>query len=199
MSDQEQKVKVSDRRMFTPDGELREEYRFLEDEDRKKPEEPAALENPAHAPAPELVGGSPLAPDGSAHPASPASPAGPPAAAPPAPPMGGTAPGAPSPEGQLGETDPGGPPLELPSNTGQPGAPGFMDLVAMLAEPASIYLGDAPLPDGRTHEDLDMARVHIDLLDVLRQKTAGNLSARESAVLEDVVYQLKMRYVRKQG
>ncbi|MDY7095328.1 MAG: DUF1844 domain-containing protein [Acidobacteriota bacterium] len=173
MSDQEQKVKVSDRRMFTPDGELREEYRFLEDKDREKPPE-------AEEPAP--TGASPETPDATG-----------PVSGPPT----GAAPGAQAPEGMEEAAD--GPPLELPSNAGQPGAPGFMDLVAMLAEPASIYLGDAPLPDGRTHEDLDMARVHIDLLDVLRQKTAGNLSSRESAVLEDVVYQLKMRYVRKQG
>jgi hypothetical protein len=186
VSDQEQKVKVSDRRMFTPDGELREEYRFLEEKRRAEPEKPPEPSGPEPADSPLLtpeVASSPAAGGGSTGSAPGASG-----------PMG-TAPAGPQPAG----SSPDGPPLELPSNAGQPGAPGFMDLLAMLAEPASIYLGDAPLPDGRTHEDLEMARMHIDLLDVLRQKTAGNLSARESAVLEDVVYQLKMRYVRKQG
>jgi hypothetical protein len=34
---------------------------------------------------------------------------------------------------------------------------------------------------------------------VLRQKTAGNVSAQESAVLEDVLYRLRLRYVQKRG
>ncbi len=69
----------------------------------------------------------------------------------------------------------------------------------MLAEPVSLYLGDIPLPDGQSAENLEMARLHIDLLDVLRQKTAGNVSAQESAVLEDVLYRLRLRYVQKRG
>ena len=37
------------------------------------------------------------------------------------------------------------------------------------------------------------------LLDVLRQKTAGNVTAQESSVLEDVLYRLRLRYVQKRG
>jgi len=74
-----------------------------------------------------------------------------------------------------------------------------MDLVAMLAEPVPIFLGDASMGEGPPQEDLEMARLHIDLLDVLRRKTIGNLTAQESQVLEDVLYQLRMRYVQKQG
>ncbi len=44
-----------------------------------------------------------------------------------------------------------------------------------------------------------MARLHIDLLDVLRQKTAGNLTAQERAFLEDLLYRLRVRYVQKRG
>lgn len=77
--------------------------------------------------------------------------------------------------------------------------PGFFDLAAMLAEPAAIYLGDAPLPDGQWAENLEMARLHIDMLDVLRQKTLGNLTAQESAFLEDLLYRLRVRYVQKRG
>jgi hypothetical protein len=71
--------------------------------------------------------------------------------------------------------------------------------VAILAEPVSLYLGDARLPDGRTMENLEMARLHIDLLAVLRDKTAGNLTAQELAFLEDLLYRLRVRYVQKQG
>ncbi len=69
----------------------------------------------------------------------------------------------------------------------------------MLAEPASLYLGDLPLPDGGSAENLEMARLHIDLVDLLRQRTAGNLSAQEHAFLEDVLYRLRVRYVQKRG
>lgn len=151
-------MKVTDRRMFTPDGELREEYR-----DVVGRSEAAATEV---EPSPE----PPRTPP----------PAQPPHAAP---------------EPAAGER---GAPVELPGTP--PGlGPAFYDLVAVLAEPVPLYLGDAPLPDGRSAENIEAARFHIDLLDVLRQKTAGNLTAQESAVLEDVLYRLRMRYVQKRG
>ncbi len=77
--------------------------------------------------------------------------------------------------------------------------PGFLDLVGVLAEPVPFYLGDMALPDGKTMENLEMARLHIDLLDVLRQRTAGNLTAEELGELEALLYQLRMRYVQKRG
>ncbi len=90
------------------------------------------------------------------------------------------------------------PPLELPGSPAGLG-PTFLDLVGVLTEPVPFYLGDAALPDGQTMENLDAARLHIDLLDVLRQRTAGNLSAQEQAVLEDLLYRLRVRYVQKRG
>ena len=88
--------------------------------------------------------------------------------------------------------------LELPGTPAGLG-PGFLDLVELLAQPVPFYLGDAALPDGQSVENLEMARLHIDMLDVLRQRTAGNLTADELAVLEDLLYQLRMRYVQKRG
>ena len=160
-------IKVTDKRIFTPDGALREEYRHLEEE-RARSAAPAAA---ATAPAPP-----PAAPQ-------PQAPAPGPAQPQPGPP--------PAPEP--------GPRLELPGTPPGLGAPSFYDLVAVLAEPIALYLGDAQLPDGQTVENLEMARLHIDLLDVLRQKTAGHLTAQESAVLEDVLYRLRLRYVQKRG
>lgn len=77
--------------------------------------------------------------------------------------------------------------------------PSFIDLIAVLAEPISVYLGDVALPDGSSAEDLDAARFHIDLLDLLRQRTAGQTTAQERAVLEDLLYRTRMRYVQKRG
>jgi hypothetical protein len=88
--------------------------------------------------------------------------------------------------------------LEFPGSP--PGlGPSFYDLAAVLAEPVALYLGDMELPDGQSAENLEMARLYIDLLDVLRQKTAGNLTAQESAFLEDLLYRLRVRFVQKRG
>jgi hypothetical protein len=90
------------------------------------------------------------------------------------------------------------PRLELPGTPAGLG-PGFLDLVGVISEPVAFYLGDEALPDGRSMENLDMARLHIDLLDVLRQRTVGNLTGQEQAVLEDLLYRLRVRYVQKRG
>jgi hypothetical protein len=91
-----------------------------------------------------------------------------------------------------------GPRLELPGAPAGLG-PTFLDLVGLLTDPLPFYLGDETLPDGQSVENLDAARLHIDLLDVLRQRTAGNLTAQEQAVLEDLLYRLRVRYVQKRG
>lgn len=119
--------------------------------------------------------------------ASAAEPVAPPPEPPPAP--------APEPARPIPER----PPLELPPTSGGIGGASFYDLVGVLADTAVLYLGEVPLPDGQSAENLELARLHIDLLDILRQRTAGNLSAQESAFLEDALYRLKLRYVQKRG
>jgi hypothetical protein len=172
--DEEREIRVTDKRMFTAEGELREEYRHIAE---KKPEAPAEAPGPAgERPAPPQAG-----------------PQGGPQAGRPAPPQG---------RPQQPQTPPrqpaAGAPFEIPDMGAGP-APQFLDLLGLIAEPIALYLGDATLPDGRSVENLEAARLHIDLLDVLRSKTAGNLSAQESAVLEDVLYRFRMRYVQKRG
>jgi len=163
MSDKE--IKVTDKRMFTSAGELREEYRFLEENATEQAEPappPAAAAAPEPPPRPEPARRAPEA----------AVEAG-------WPPSGG------------------GTPLELPG-TPPDMAPTFFDLAAVLAEPVALYLGDVDY-EGQSAENLEMARLHIDLLDVLRQKSLGNLTAQEAAFLEDLIYRLRVRYVQKRG
>jgi hypothetical protein len=154
-------MKVTDKRMFTPDGRLREEY--------------ADVVGASDA---ESDGGDAIPPARSPEPPPAAPPSPPPASAPPS---------------------QSRPPLDLPDTPAGMGAPTFYDLVALLAEPISLYLGDLQLPDGGSAENLEMARLHIDLLAVLRQKTAGNLSAQEAGALEDLLYRLRLRYIQKRG
>jgi hypothetical protein len=170
VSNEKKEIKVTDKRMFTADGALKEEYRFLDE----KSTSPAAPEPAAPAP----------------------SPAAPAAAAPREPARREPAPETPR---WPAEPEPSSP-LDLPGTSPDlEEGPGFYDLVAMMAEPVPIYLGDARLPDGQVATDLEMARLHIDLLDVLRQKTAGNLDPQERAFLEDLLYRLRVRYVQKRG
>jgi len=67
----------------------------------------------------------------------------------------------------------------------------------MFASSALIGLGDAVDPStGERHVDLDQARDAIDVLALLRDKTAGNRTEEESHLLEQVMYDLQMRFVR---
>lgn len=164
MSNEKKELKVTDKRMFTPDGELREEYLFLSE---KSTSAPAA--EPEPAPAPQ----APPAAEPRGRERDPRRAPEPPPAA----------------SGE-GEDFSATPPPELDG-------PSFFDLVAMLADPIPIYLGDARLPDGQSAMNLEAARVYIDLLEVLRQKTLGNLTSQEAAFLEDLLYRVRVRYVQK--
>lgn len=151
-------MKVTDRRLFTNDGELRDEYRHLKDakvpEVTARPVEPAAT-TPPQAPAKTEV--------------------------PPLPVVKG-----------YPEPDPQG--------------PSFFDLVGMIAEPASIYLREASM--GRSGElraaaqqdqNLQLARLHIDLLAILREKTAPELPSQELVMLDDLIGRLRAGFVQVQG
>lgn len=177
----ENDLKVTDKRMFTADGQLREEYRHLDD---------AAAPESASSPAPAAE----EAPSSAAEPATPVTPAAAPEEPPRAEPAVTEA-TAPAAGAEPEET----PRLEIPGTPEGLGAPSFLDLVTLLAEPIALYLGDVELPDGQSAENLDMARLHIDLLDVLRTKTAGNLDVGESRLLEDLLYRCRLRYVQKRG
>lgn len=163
MSNEKKEIKVTDKRMFTPEGDLKEEYRFLGEKSTS-----AAQAEPAPAPEPRAERG----------PAPREAHREPPRRAP-----------EPHPEPAS--------PLDYPEEPPELGGPSFYDLVAMMAEPVPIYLGDARLPDGQAATNLEMARLHIDLLEILQQKTAGNLTPQERAFLEDLLYRLRVRYVQK--
>ena len=86
------------------------------------------------------------------------------------------------------------------SSAGAPGVAGFPDLVNMLAMQAAIALGGYQGPGGeRIPPNPAAAKHQIDLLDVLEQKTKGNLSEEEKRVLDTVLYELRMQYVQMAG
>jgi hypothetical protein len=76
---------------------------------------------------------------------------------------------------------------------------GFETLVSYLSTTAMFQLGLIPGPSGeRIPADLPNARRTVDLLEVLREKTEGNLTASESRLLDDVLYELRMSFVEMQ-
>jgi hypothetical protein len=76
----------------------------------------------------------------------------------------------------------------------------FTMLINAMAQPALLYLGEIPHPaTGQTTLDLEGARIQIDMLDLLRVKSRGNLTPQEEGLLESVLYQLRMRYVARSG
>ncbi|HEV2350478.1 MAG TPA: DUF1844 domain-containing protein [Terriglobia bacterium] len=76
---------------------------------------------------------------------------------------------------------------------------GFNTLVSYLSTTAMFQLGLLPGPGGeRIPVDLMNARMTIDLLDVLQEKTEGNLTSDEAKLLDEVLYELRMSFVEVQ-
>jgi hypothetical protein len=72
----------------------------------------------------------------------------------------------------------------------------FANLVMMLSTSAMQYMGKLtnPLTD-KTETDLQSAQVVIDMLAMLKERTAGNLEESETHMLDDVLSSLQLNYV----
>lgn len=72
----------------------------------------------------------------------------------------------------------------------------FTMLINAMAEPALLFMGEIPHPaTGKAVVNLERARLQIDMLDLLRVKCRGNLTPEEEALLDRILYQLRMLYV----
>ena len=72
----------------------------------------------------------------------------------------------------------------------------FTHLVAMLEALALQQLGKLVNPiSGDAERDLRQARITIDMLDMIRGKTAGNLSSDEKRLLDAILLELQMNFV----
>jgi hypothetical protein len=142
--------------LFTSEGELKSEFRDLEDQASPEPTaavEPPTVEPPAQEPGRQQID-----------------------------------------EQRADPSDAETPP------TGQGYvSPTFIDLVGVVAQPIALYLGDAKMPDGESLENLELARLYIDLLEILYKKSAGNVTPEEGDFLKDLLYRLRLRFVEKSG
>jgi hypothetical protein len=73
----------------------------------------------------------------------------------------------------------------------------FLTFIFSLATNAAVHFGD--LADPTTNEvrqpDLEAAAQLIDVIAMLEEKTRGNLTAEERQVLDQVLFELRMRFV----
>ena len=85
---------------------------------------------------------------------------------------------------------------ELPP-LGQLPPASFEELVSMLATQAGIELGQgADAQAENAHEHFAIGKHFIDLLGVLEEKTKGNVTADEAKMLDAVLHDLRMAYIR---
>jgi hypothetical protein len=72
--------------------------------------------------------------------------------------------------------------------------------IASLNASALVHLGVIEDPvSGKAEKNLAMAKQTIDILSMLQQKTAGNLTPDEEAMLKSILYDLRILYVKERG
>src|SRR5918996_3223338 len=72
----------------------------------------------------------------------------------------------------------------------------FIEFVMMHAQNAALFLGQIPNPKtGEGEVNLELAKMFIDQLGMIQEKTRGNLTSEEAAVLKNTLSNLQMAFV----
>ena len=73
----------------------------------------------------------------------------------------------------------------------------FIAFIFSLASNAAVHFGDLPDPlsNERRPPDLDAAAQLIEIIAMLEEKTRGNLTVEERQLIDQVLFELRMRYV----
>ena len=76
----------------------------------------------------------------------------------------------------------------------------FSDFIISLGHTAAVHFGDLadPQTGQRTEPNLAAAAHMIELIALLQEKTKGNLTPDEAKLVDDLLYELRMRYVQAQ-
>ena len=76
----------------------------------------------------------------------------------------------------------------------------FVQFVMMQAQNIFYVLGRIPSPDGRPMPpNLEAAKILIDQLEMIQEKTRGNLSTQESSILDDALKNVRLAFVESSG
>jgi len=74
----------------------------------------------------------------------------------------------------------------------------FSTFIMSLTSSAFYHLGDMPDPStGKKEVNLPAVQQTIDMLVMLREKTKGNLKEDEEKLIEQLIYELQVKYVAK--
>ena len=73
----------------------------------------------------------------------------------------------------------------------------FSSFLLSLSSSALLHMGEIPDPQsGEQRKDMALAKQSIDILNLLKDKTTGNLTEEENNLLENLLYDLRMRFVK---
>src|SRR5271156_1240212 len=76
----------------------------------------------------------------------------------------------------------------------------FVQFVMMQVQNIFYVLGRIPSPDGRPiPPNLEVAKVLIDQLEMIQEKTRNNLSTQESSILDDALKNVRLAFVEVSG
>lgn len=97
-----------------------------------------------------------------------------------------------------GKADPVDPPPSA-DTTSLP-ALNFATFIFSLNSSALVQLGMIEDPmTGETSKNLPLAKQTIDILSMLEEKTRGNLDVDEAGMLKNILYDLRIQYVKEKG
>lgn len=82
---------------------------------------------------------------------------------------------------------------ELPGGDGSPPMD-FVTFVLSMSTSCMVALGEIAGPDGEAGADLALARQTIEILELLEERTRGNLSGEEEKILAHVLPDLRQRF-----
>jgi hypothetical protein len=76
----------------------------------------------------------------------------------------------------------------------------FTGFILSLATTAAVHFGDIADPNSgqRAEPNLQAAAQMIELIAMMQEKTKGNLTADEARLVDDLLYELRMRFVQAQ-
>ena len=73
----------------------------------------------------------------------------------------------------------------------------FSGFILSLNASVLIHLGEIPDPHSKKREvNIPAAKHTITILEILAEKTEGNLSEEEKQLLDDTIYNIRMKYVK---
>jgi hypothetical protein len=72
----------------------------------------------------------------------------------------------------------------------------FLDIIFFFLNVALAGLGETEDPrTGKKEKNLELAKQNIDIIAKLKEKTKGNLTQEEERIIDDILYNLRMKFI----